>query len=97
MSVWSGARVTGGLWRTDKHLVLTAQHRYDGDLSCEQYVVVGPDGPRVYRMWFQDYEPERLTAVLAAAGFEVVERWSSLTGERWARESPWVAVHARVP
>lgn len=82
----------GGLWRPDEHLVLTAQHRFGDDLLCEQFVVVAADGARVYRMWFQDYTPERLTAVLAAAGFRVEELWGSLTGEPCAPGDEWLAV-----
>lgn len=86
----------GGLWRAGRHLVLTEQHRYPGDLTCEQHVVVvGPGDVTTYRMWFHDYTPETLTAVLADAGLRVERLWGSLAGDELAPGSAWLAVLAR--
>ncbi|MGN8244215.1 SAM-dependent methyltransferase [Cellulomonas soli] len=88
--------VEGGLWRPGRHLVLTEQHRYPGDLTCSHYVVVaGPEDVTAYRMWFHDYTPQTLAPALTAAGLRVEQLWGSLAGDDLTADSPWLAVLAR--
>ncbi len=91
-----------GLWRPGTCLVLTDGYGYEGDVWCDQYVVVAPadgtpDGPgevTVYRMWFHDYVPETITPVLARAGFAVEQTWEGLDGGAY-RGGDWLGVLAR--
>ncbi|MBU5422939.1 methyltransferase domain-containing protein [Cellulomonas hominis] len=85
----------GGLWRPGPHLVLTRTHRYDGDVRCRQYSVLTDDDVTTYRMWFHDYVPGTLAPVLAAAGLRVESAGSSLAGDPWRDDAPWLAVLAR--
>jgi SAM-dependent methyltransferase len=84
----------GGLWRPVPHLVLTQRHEFDGQITCEQYVVIDDEGPTAYRMWFHDYTPETLRPNLESAGFTVAHMWGSLAAEPYSPQSPWLAVVA---
>jgi hypothetical protein len=55
--------------------------------------VLEPDSTQtVYRNWFQDYTPERITDELAAAGFAVNALWGDLSGTPYTDGSDWIAV-----
>jgi SAM-dependent methyltransferase len=85
----------GGLFRDGRHVLISDQLRYEGDVSCRRYLVVD-DEVTVYRMWFHDYTPATLTPVLEAAGFDVAWTAASLeTGAPWRDGDPWLAVAAR--
>jgi SAM-dependent methyltransferase len=88
-------RADGGLWRPGPHLVLARTHRYDDDVRCRQYTVLTDDDVTTYRMWFHDYVPGTLTPVLAAAGLRIEATGSSLAGDPWRDDAPWLAVLAR--
>lgn len=86
-----------GLWRPGPCLVLTDGYAYDGDVWCDQYLVVTDDPERpvtAYRMWFHDYLPETIGPVLARAGFEMVGTWEGLEGGAYAG-GEWLGVLAR--
>lgn len=89
------AALEGGLWRPGPHLVLEHGFTYPDDIFVDQYVVIDPDGtPTVYRFWFQDYTPERITDELEAHGFAVESTWGDLTGTPYTPDSCWLGVVA---
>jgi SAM-dependent methyltransferase len=86
----------GGLWRPGPHLVLENNFPYPGDIYLDQYVVIEPEGASsVYRFWFQDYTPDRITTELAEAGFRVTDIWGDLTGTPYTPDSEWLGVVAQ--
>ena len=85
----------GGFWRPGPHLVLEHGFSYPDDIFLDQHVVIEPDGtPTVYRFWFQDYTPPRITAELADHGFNVESTWGDLTGAPYTPASCWLGVVA---
>lgn len=89
---------TDGLWRSGTCLVLAEGFGYDGEVHCDQYVVVTDDPPpgtaTVYRMWFRDYVPETIRPVLDAAGFDLRHTWEGLDGGPY-QGGAWLGVVAR--
>ncbi len=89
---------TDGLWRPGTCLVLTDGFAYDGDVHCDQYVVVtdapGPGTAEAYRMWFHDYLPDTVRPVLERAGFTLVDTWEGLDGGPYGG-GDWLGVLAR--
>lgn len=83
-----------GLWRPHPHLVLTEHLAYPGAITCEQYHVADRDGVVTYRMWFQDFTPETVRPIFAAAGLRIDALWDGFTGYPW-QASPWLGVVAR--
>jgi len=79
------------------HLVLEEGFDYpEGKIYCDQYIVIDPDGAIcVYRNWFQDYDPEMITAELEVGGFTVDRLCGDLTGAPWTEDSEWIGVAAR--
>lgn len=68
----------------------------DEKIFLDQYVVIDADGTlRVYRNWFQDYDPALLTAELEAGGFAVEGLWGDLAGAQLTEGSEWIGVAAR--
>jgi SAM-dependent methyltransferase len=85
----------GGFWKPGPHLVLERGFTYPEDIFLDQYIILLPDGSfTVYRFWFQDYVPDRITAELAAHGFAVRAVWSDLTGTLYTPDSTWLGVVA---
>jgi SAM-dependent methyltransferase len=92
---WSVAN--GGFWRPGLHLVLEQGFDYPAELIyLDQYLVLDPDKTlTVYRNWFQDYTPERITAELTAGGFRVVSLCGDLAGAPLSEASEWIGVVAQ--
>lgn len=92
---WS-AVAEAGFWRPGPHLVLERGFTYPDDIYLDQFIVLAPDAPQaIYRFWFQDYTPERITAELAAHGFAVRATWGDLTGAPYVPDdSEWLGVVA---
>ncbi|MBN1680305.1 MAG: class I SAM-dependent methyltransferase [Anaerolineae bacterium] len=85
----------GGFWKPGPHLVLERGFAYPDDVYVNQYIVIEPDGTQtVYRNWFQDYTPERITDEITAGGFAVSALWGDLTGTPYTAESDWIAIVA---
>ena len=93
----NGWYVSGqGFWKPGPHLVLEQGFVYPDDLFLDQYIVIEGDGKiSVYRNWFQEYTPETIQAVLAAAGFEIESMWGDLTGMPYTPVSEWIGIIAR--
>jgi SAM-dependent methyltransferase len=84
-----------GFWRPEPHLVLEQGFAYPDDIYLNQYVLIEADGTHtVYRFWFQDYTPERITDELAASGFRVCAHWGDLTGMPYTPDSEWIGIVA---
>lgn len=93
-SAWS-VEPKDGFWRAEQHLLLTSGHIYPEDIFLNQHVVIVPDGTiTVYRFWFQDYTPERITAELAAHGFVLDSYWGDLAGAPYTPDCEWLGVIA---
>ena len=86
-----------GFWRPGPHLILEHHFDYPEELIClDQMAVIDEDGTlTVYRNWFQDYNPETITAELEAAGFLIEGTWADLTGEPYHEDTEWIGVVAR--
>ncbi len=88
---------SAGFWKPGPHLVLEQGFDYPDELIyLDQYVVVEASGAlSVYRNWFQDYTPERITAELAEHGLAVRSLWADLLGTPAGPASEWIGVVAR--
>ena len=86
-----------GFWKPGKHLVLEQGFDYpEQSIYLDQFTVVEADGKvSVYRNWFQDYDPESITAELEAGGFIVESVWGDLTGTPYEEGGEWIGVVAR--
>jgi SAM-dependent methyltransferase len=86
-----------GFWRPGPHLVLETGFDYpEQDLYLDQMIVIEENGAvTVYRNWFQDYTPERITQELEAGGFLVESLWGDLTGTPYSADAEWIGVVAR--
>jgi len=93
---WYASR--GGFWRPGPHLVLEQGFDYpQAKIWLDQYIVIEESGEMtVYRNWFQDYDPESITAELSAGGFSVQSIWSDLAGTPYHEESEWVGLVAKL-
>ena len=87
-----------GFWRPGPHLVLEEGFDYpDEKIYLDQHIVIDADGTlRVFRNWFQDYDPAMITAELEAAGFVVEGLWGDLSGAPLTEDSEWIGVAARL-
>ncbi|MFC1959883.1 SAM-dependent methyltransferase [Chloroflexota bacterium] len=91
---WS-VEPTSGFWRAEPHLMLESGHIYPEDIFLKQIAVIVPDGTiTVYRFWFQDYTPERITDELVAHGFSMISHWGDLTGTPYTPDGEWLGVIA---
>jgi SAM-dependent methyltransferase len=83
----------GGFWKAGPHLVLERGFAYPDDIYLDQYFTIEPGGIlTVYRNWFQDYTPERITDELTANGFAIAALWGDLTGAPYTDESDWIGL-----
>jgi SAM-dependent methyltransferase len=89
--------VEGGFWKPGPYLLLEEGFDYpERAIYLDQAIVVEADGKiSVYRMWFQDFSRETITAELEAGGFTVENVWSDLTGTPLTDDSEWIGVVAR--
>lgn len=87
-----------GFWKPGSHLVLEEGFDYpEQNIWLDQYTVIEDDGKiSVFRNWFQDYEPDTITAELAAGGFVVESLWGDLTGQPYSPETEWIGVVAKM-
>ena len=87
----------GGFWRPGPHLVL--EHGFDYPQEAiwlDQYIVIEETGGMtLYRNWFQDYDPEAITAELSSGGFTVQSYWADLAGTPYHEESEWIGLAAK--
>ncbi len=86
-----------GFWKPSPHLLLESGFDYpDRFIWLDQAVVIEENGKlSVYRMWFQDYTPETITAELTAGGFTVESLWGDLTGAPYTEGSEWIGLVTR--
>ncbi|MBN2148305.1 MAG: methyltransferase domain-containing protein [Anaerolineales bacterium] len=86
----------GGFWKPGPHLLLDEGFDYpEESIWLDQALVIEPDGKvSVYRMWFQDYTPQTITAEMQANGFTVESLWGDLTGAPYTPEGEWIGVVA---
>jgi hypothetical protein len=47
---------------------------------------------KVYRNWFQDYDPAMITRELQEGGFAVRSLWSDLKGTPYDDGSEWIGI-----
>ncbi len=70
-----------GFWSPRPHLLLTQQLRYaEASAWLDQYVVLDPDGARVFRVWERHYSEEDIRAALEAVGLGVEHVGADLAG-----------------
>lgn len=87
----------GGFWRQGSHLVLGQGFDYPQEnLWLDQYSVIDEQGCKVYRNWFRDYSQDSIGTVLRNAGFEAIQVWNDLTGDRYVEGGDWIALVAKV-
>lgn len=90
------AATKGGFWKPGPYLGLDRGFAYPDDIFLDQYITLEPDGTlTVFRNWFQDYTPQRITDELHENGFEVVALWGDLTGAPYTDESEWIGIVAK--
>lgn len=83
-----------GFWKPGPHLLLESGFDYpERSIWLDQAIVIEESGKlSVYRMWFQDYTPQSITAELAAGGFVVESLWGDLTGVPYSESSEWIGL-----
>jgi SAM-dependent methyltransferase len=86
-----------GFWKPGSHLLLEEGFDYPAqNIWLDQAVVIEENSKiSVYRMWFQDYTPETITAELQAGGFAFESLWGDLTGKLYTDGSEWIGVVTR--
>jgi SAM-dependent methyltransferase len=86
-----------GFWRPGLHLVLEQGFDYpEQSLFLDQVIVVEAGGElTVYRMWFQDYTRQSISAELEGGGFAVQSVWSDLFGTPYSEDTEWIGVIAQ--
>ncbi len=86
-----------GFWSPEPHLVLEMGFDYPEEkIYLDQMIVIIQSGGfKVYRNWFQDYDPAMITRELEEGGFAVQSLWSDLTGTPYHDGSEWIGVVAR--
>jgi SAM-dependent methyltransferase len=86
-----------GFWKPGPHLLLEDGFDYPAQsIWLDQAIVIEADGKiSVYRMWFQDYTPESITAEMEAGGFAVESLWGDLTGMPYTADSEWIGLVTR--
>jgi SAM-dependent methyltransferase len=89
--------VGSGFWKPEGHLVLSEGFDYpEQAIYLNQYVVIEANGDiSVYRNWFQDYNPETITAELEANNFTVQSLWGDLAGTPYTDDSEWIGIVAQ--
>jgi SAM-dependent methyltransferase len=86
-----------GFWKPGLHLVLEQGFDYpEQDIYLDQAVVIEETGKvSVYRMWFQDYNPQSISEELARGGFRIESLWSDLCGTPLTEDTEWIGVISR--
>jgi SAM-dependent methyltransferase len=89
--------VETGFWKPGPHLVLEEGFDYpEQSIFLDQAIVVEEDGKlSVYRMWFQDFTRETITAELETGGFMVRSVWNDLTGTPYSEDTEWIGIIAQ--
>jgi SAM-dependent methyltransferase len=89
--------VGAGFWKPGPHLVLEAGFDYPEEFIYLDQAIVIEENSKVcvYRMWFQDFTRETITAELEAGGFAVQSVWSDLLGTPFTEDSDWIGVITR--
>jgi SAM-dependent methyltransferase len=83
-----------GFWKPGLHLVLEQGFDYpEQDIYLDQAVVIEETGKiTVYRMWFQDYNPQSISKELEGRGFTIESLWSDLCGAHLEPDTEWIGV-----
>lgn len=83
----------GGFWKPTPHFVLEQGFAYADDVYLDQSVVIEDNEVvTVYRNWFQDYTPERITAELTTHGFKMIALNADLAGTPYTDDSEWIGL-----
>jgi SAM-dependent methyltransferase len=87
----------GGFWSPEPHLVLEMGFDYPEEkIYLDQMIVITSSGEmKVYRNWFQDYDPALISKELEKGGFIVKSLWSDLVGTPYEDGSEWIGVVTR--
>jgi SAM-dependent methyltransferase len=83
-----------GFWKPGLHLVLEQGFDYpEQSIYLDQVIVIEANSQlSVYRMWFQDYTPDSITAELETGGFVVQSIWNDLQGAPYTEDTEWIGV-----
>lgn len=85
-----------GFWAAGPHLVLADGFDYpEHQAWVDQYVVVEPDGTRVFRNWFTDYTPEDIHRFADENGFSVVSLTGGLSMAPLTEDALWIGVQLK--
>jgi len=92
---WYAAK--SGFWKPGAHLVLEQGFDYpEQSIYLDQVITLEANGAlSVYRMWFQDYTPETITAELVQGGFAVQSLWDDLKGSPCTQDAEWIGIVAK--
>ena len=91
-----GPDMMDGFWSASEYFGFLNTHVYDAEkLVLEKYLIVEADRETEYFNWFQHFEPESLTAELAAGGLIVETVLGNVAGADYDAESAEFAVIAR--
>lgn len=85
-----------GFWRPHEHMVLARGYDYPEDnVWLDQFIVIDPDGVKVYNNWFHEYDLDTIREVIQNAGFDVIETWNDLAGSKYSTDGEWLAIVAK--
>jgi SAM-dependent methyltransferase len=86
----------GGFWSAKRHLVLEQGFDYPDELIyLDQFIVIDEDdGVRVFRNWFQDFNPDSIRKELEIGGFHVLDLYADLLGNPLSEDSEWIGIIA---
>lgn len=87
----------GGFWSKTPYIQLVNKVYYESDnVSLEQDIIIKETGEmQVYNRWEQLYTPDSISKLLNTCGFELIEIYSNLTGEKYQHSSEVLGVVAR--
>jgi SAM-dependent methyltransferase len=93
-----GPGLMDGFWSTRPYFGFQNTWKYEAEkVALEKYVIVEADRTSEYYNWFQHYDPESLTAELAAGGLVVETVLGDVAGAEYEPTAPEFAVVARKP
>jgi SAM-dependent methyltransferase len=88
--------VSRGFWSVGEHIVLEQSFDYPQQSTwVDQFIILDDSGIRVIRNWFKDYDLETIEKVMVDQGFELLNVWGDLTGNKFTEEGAWIGLVTR--
>lgn len=88
--------VSRGFWSVGEHIVLEQSFDYPQQSTwVDQFIILDDSGIRVIRNWFKDYNLETIEKVMVDQGFELLNVWGDLAGNKFTEDGAWIGLVTR--